>query len=482
MAKSMLGIRKQWLTISGFMLAAYIGNAISATSLEKNTNAQRTGSGLQGTGWIPTTRAGTPFWLAQNALRTYGLAQRCVFLYLEHEFFSQDRLLAIFRSLSDENETPMYLTITAFSDKAALLRAIEIERPPGTDVQSTARLSEPSRQHSPPEKGFYRAYFVRAPDGAEYFRYSPDPDNLELKLVDIRKSLAEASEPQLVQAVMDGDLGAVSGLIARGVNVNLKNNEGCPSILLAPRRNANETVKLLVRAGADVNARNPLGETPLMAAAHAGALDLVTLLLDHGAEVNATDKVGNTPLLNSINSRDLAVIRLLLDRGAELDARDARGRTALMRSCFFGRSAAVGLLVERGANIEAADVEGRTPLIDAAMSGDATIVKLLLDHGANPNDRTREGKTALILTNQAPEIVDLLVDYGADVNAKDKGGWTALMQTALSGHTIKAQALLKHGADLNVRDGEGRTALSIARKSMASKDGVRPLLEGRVHQ
>jgi ankyrin repeat protein len=79
-----------------------------------------------------------------------------------------------------------------------------------------------------------------------------------------------------------------------------------------------EVVEALLAKGADVNAKDDLGMTALILASGLGHREVVQLLLDKGADVNAMSKTGRTALGETIMSgRPHPEIReMLLKAGA----------------------------------------------------------------------------------------------------------------------------------------------------------------------
>jgi ankyrin repeat protein len=61
-----------------------------------------------------------------------------------------------------------------------------------------------------------------------------------------------------------------------------------------------DTVKMLLAKGADVNAKDDYGYTALIWAAYLDYSDIVQILLEHGAKVNIKNNHGESPLLLAV--------------------------------------------------------------------------------------------------------------------------------------------------------------------------------------
>lgn len=85
-------------------------------------------------------------------------------------------------------------------------------------------------------------------------------------------------------ALKQGDLLALRGLITAGKNVNATNRFGWTPLMCT--RGNTASMSVLLEAGASVNVVNQFGESPLACAAHEGHLEAVKLLLKYGASVD----------------------------------------------------------------------------------------------------------------------------------------------------------------------------------------------------
>lgn len=114
---------------------------------------------------------------------------------------------------------------------------------------------------------------------------------------------------------------------------------------------------MLLAKGADVNARNNKGETPLhLAASFSGNTDIIKLLLVHGAKVTLMANDGKTPLHYAAWNASPNATKLLPAHGADVDARDNAGLTPLQMTVGLSRWApsdqlnkdVVGMLRQHG--------------------------------------------------------------------------------------------------------------------------------------
>lgn len=108
-------------------------------------------------------------------------------------------------------------------------------------------------------------------------------------------------------------------------------------------------VQFLIAKGANVNARDNRGVTPLVLASEMGFLEGVDELIKSGARVDEANNTGETPLISAIHRKDLALVRLLIKAGANPDRPDNSGRSARDYAALDGKGSPLLGEIERAA-------------------------------------------------------------------------------------------------------------------------------------
>lgn len=132
------------------------------------------------------------------------------------------------------------------------------------------------------------------------------------------------------KAVKEADYTKMAEKLNKGANINARNAEGIPTIVVASDTGSARLIRYLLENGANPNASiTSSDETALMRRADAGDMDSINILLEFGADINYANNTGETALMRAIRSRKRHVIRGLVDAGADLNKSDYTGRTAI---------------------------------------------------------------------------------------------------------------------------------------------------------
>ena len=222
---------------------------------------------------------------------------------------------------------------------------------------------------------------------------------------DIEQTSGNRTSP-LVIALLNGQVGLATELLARGANPNVADDYQRAALFAAIElRNANrnwllfgdgrdplDLITLLLEKGADPNLRtnttpvhgwmqidpswvNFDGQTPFIRAALSGDIDVMRLLLAHGADPNIATKEGTTALMaaSGMNwvpgqtytrsqTSYVEAVTLCLELGADVNATNSLKLAAIHAAANRGWTSIIQILADHGANLEVKDVADRTPV------------------------------------------------------------------------------------------------------------------------
>jgi hypothetical protein len=100
----------------------------------------------------------------------------------------------------------------------------------------------------------------------------------------------------LMHAAEDGDAAMVKQLIAKGADVNARDQRGWTALMHASMKGRNTEARLLLAAGGDPNIKDQAGRTPFLWAAWNCRYDLGVALIVAGADVSIKDAYGTSAL------------------------------------------------------------------------------------------------------------------------------------------------------------------------------------------
>ncbi len=196
-----------------------------------------------------------------------------------------------------------------------------------------------------------------------------------------------ASEPELIQAAVAGDVERIVRLLRTGASLEARGSGERTALLAAVQANQVAAARTLIEAGANVNARDGIGDSPYLLAGARGRTEILRLTLDAGADLKSTNRFGGTALTPACHYGHVETVRLLLATKVEIDQVNRLGWTCLLEAVILGDGGPahveiVNMVVGAGAQVNLADAQGVTPLAHARTRGQARVVEILLRAGA----------------------------------------------------------------------------------------------------
>ncbi|XP_065908551.1 uncharacterized protein [Dysidea avara] len=270
----------------------------------------------------------------------------------------------------------------------------------------------------------------------------------------------------LMNAIIDGDIGAVEKISNDGVDMDSIIDEEYQQRLLhvASYSGQNKIVKMLLSLNVNIDSMDYRLATPLHHAADDGFSDVVMSLLEAKATVNCQDQDNNTPLYLSCQSARMTIVEMLLVYGANIECRTKNGWTPLHISCHKGHTMIVKMLLQNNAKTDFRTNDYYTPLYLATAKGYNEVVKILLQSNADVNCVCKKNYTPLYIAAQRGhnEVAKTLLQANADVNCMCRNQATPIYAAIVQGHLDVVKTLLDYNVNLDNVNLYNETPLKLA--------------------
>jgi ankyrin repeat protein len=155
---------------------------------------------------------------------------------------------------------------------------------------------------------------------------------------------------EFLDGVKDNDMKEIRDNLSKGANINGRNNDGIPAVIIASDRSDLRMLKFLLENGAKPDTKSlPGQETALMRRSGVGDVESMKLLIAFKADVDRQDKMGQTGIMKAALSRKRRAVQALIDAGADLFKSDHTGKTALQHARESRDRRIVKMLEDAGA-------------------------------------------------------------------------------------------------------------------------------------
>jgi uncharacterized protein len=305
---------------------------------------------------------------------------------------------------------------------------------------------------------------------------------------------------QLIKAAWDNDLRRARDLIAKGAEVNAKDNTVQSAYLISTSEGYLELLNLTLKHGADVDSKDSFNGTGLIRAADRGHADIAGRLVQADVKINHINNLGWTALHEAIilgdgSRRYVDTVRVLVAARADLQLPSQRDQISplehattkghneiaqvlraaleadkpskrvanrrLLAAAERGDATAAALAIRAGANLETRDERERTPLLLAATHDRLGVARLLVHLGADPDALDDQHDTPWLVTGVtgSVDMLEVLLPTEPDVTIRNRFGGTSLIPASERGHVAYVRRAVRTDIDVNHVNDLGWTAL-----------------------
>ena len=201
---------------------------------------------------------------------------------------------------------------------------------------------------------------------------------------EIRKAPERGFGP-LHQAASVGQIATAQNLLARGADVNVRDESGWTPLHWAVESGQKAMVDFLLEHKANLNTLTTPGDTALTIALVKKHGPIIQSLLDHKPDVNLSTKSCPPPLVYATMEQMTPVVAALLKAGADVNrTNSSQGWTPLHTAVYHNNRALVEVLLPYKPKLDAKDEQGLTPLDLAEKRASTEIINLLRAAAGRP--------------------------------------------------------------------------------------------------
>lgn len=269
-------------------------------------------------------------------------------------------------------------------------------------------------------------------------------------------------------------------------DINMKDNNGCPALILAIKYRNSELANQLILRGADINMKDKARYTPLMRAINYNEYDLAKTLIDAGADLNIRTvlySVSKSALSMAIAKKNIDIVKSIINKDCNLEIQCDINMYPLNYAISLGYCEIIQILVQKCV------ATGNTKLINSAFVKYMYVSEYDYDfRGTSLYSGVRNDPILNLCENTTVEhckevylkwLRNLLLKSGANINSQTDDGDTILMLAAKQKNLGKSiLTSIKEGADVNMQNKKGKSVLMVASQYKILKNSIKILIDG----
>lgn len=168
-------------------------------------------------------------------------------------------------------------------------------------------------------------------------------------------------DKELIDAATKGQLERVNSILCAGVDVDVRDEDGCTALHCALSEGFLDVAALLISKGADRSLLDSSGFTGLHWATFSNDREIMEISYIETIGANPRDALGRTPLTYAITQKASAAVCWLLEHGADPNIADDDGWTSLHYLASENLPVYLPLLLTAKVDILALSSAGETP-------------------------------------------------------------------------------------------------------------------------